>query len=225
MKSKSNDYDQSMLMKLKNHAHIILQRLKEAYPESHCSLVHKSPHELLISTILSAQCTDKRVNQVTPGLFKKYPTPLAFAEADIDELKNDIRSTGFYNNKAKAIKESMWDIVDKYDGTIPNTLEELVSLKGVGRKTANVVLGDAFGIPGIVVDTHVKRISRLLGLTKNSDPVKIEQDLMQLFLPEQWTVLGHLMIDHGRAVCIARRPKCSQCFLNDICPSARIPER
>jgi len=203
----------------------IFHRLQNHYPNAQCSLVFHQPHELLISTILSAQCTDKRVNQVTPALFRKYPTPLAFAEVDIDELKNDIRSIGFFNNKAKAIKESMRDIVDKYDGMVPNSLEKLVGLKGVGRKTANVVLGDGFGIPGIVVDTHVKRIAGLLGLTKNSDPVKIEQDLMQLFPSEQWTTLGHLMIDHGRSVCIARLPKCSECFLNDICPSATISER
>lgn len=210
---------------LKQRSSEIFRRLLSHYPGAQCSLVFRQPHELLISTILSAQCTDKRVNQVTPGLFRKYPTPLAFAEADIDELKNDIRSTGFFNNKAKAIKESMRDIVEKYNGIVPNSLEKLVDLKGVGRKTANVVLGDAFGTPGIVVDTHVKRIAGLLGLTKNSDPVKIELDLMSLFPPEQWTALGHLMIEHGRVVCIARRPRCSKCFLNDICPSAILSER
>ena len=210
---------------LRNRASEIFNRLKKHYPDSACSLVFQKPHELLVSTILSAQCTDKRVNQVTPGLFQKYPTPKAFAEADIDELINDIRSTGFYNNKAKAIKATMTDIVEKYNGNVPNRLDQLIQLRGVGRKTANVVLGDAFGIPGIVVDTHVKRISNLLGLTKNDDPVKIEQDLMQLFPPEQWTALGHLFIDHGRAVCIARRPKCGKCFLNDICPSADLYER
>jgi len=197
----------------------------KAYPNSKCSLVFQQPHELLVSTILSAQCTDKRVNRVTPGLFKKYPTPRTFAAADIDELKNDIRSTGFYNNKAKAIKESMRDIVGKYNSKIPNTLENLVMLKGVGRKTANVVLGDAFGIPGVVVDTHVKRLSNRIGLTKNSNPEKIEQDLMKVFPSEQWTLLGHLMIDHGRSICIARKPKCPDCFLNDICPSADLSER
>lgn len=210
---------------VENRAAEIFTRLKKQYPDSRCSLIFQQPHELLISTILSAQCTDKRVNQVTPGLFRKYPTPRAFADADIDELKNDIRSTGFYNNKAKAIKASLSDIVEKYDGNIPNSLDKLIKLNGVGRKTANVVLGDAFGTPGMVVDTHVKRISNLLGLTKNTDPVKIEQDLMRLFPSEQWTLLGHLMIDHGRAICIARRPKCGQCILNDICPSANIPER
>jgi len=210
---------------LKKQASVIFEQLHKNYPDSQCSLSFQKPHELLISTILSAQCTDKRVNSITPALFKKYPTPQAFAEADIEELKNEIRSTGFFNNKAKAIKASMQSIVEKFDGVIPNTLDELTSLNGVGRKTANVVLGDAFGIPGIVVDTHVKRVSNLLGLTRNTDPEKIEQDLMLLFPPEQWTLLGHLMIDHGRAICIARRPICHDCSLNDICPSAKTIER
>ena len=210
---------------LKSRASEIFNRLKKHNPDSACSLVFQKPHELLVSTILSAQCTDKRVNQVTPGLFQKYPTPKAFAEADIDELINDIRSTGFYNNKAKAIKATMTDIVEKYNGNVPNRLDQLIQLRGVGRKTANVVLGDAFGIPGIVVDTHVKRISNLLGLTKNDDPGAPDVPAWQLFPPEQWTALGHLMIDHGRTVCIARRPKCGQCVLNDICPSANILER
>ena len=207
---------------MKKHATEIFRRLHEQYPNSQCSLEFRKPHELLVSTILSAQCTDKRVNQVTPELFRKYPSPQAFADADIEELKNDIRSTGFFNNKAKSIKASMQSIVDKFKGEIPNTLVQLTSLNGVGRKTANVVLGDAFGVPGIVVDTHVKRIAGLLGLTHNRDPVKIEYDLMALFPPEDWTLLGHLMIDHGRAICIARRPKCNDCVLTDICPSAQI---
>ncbi|MDD5764778.1 MAG: endonuclease III [Candidatus Marinimicrobia bacterium] len=198
----------------------IFSRLSAAYPKAHCALNHVNPRELLIATMLSAQCTDKRVNLVTPGLFRKYPTAQAFADADLDELKNDIRSTGFFNNKAKAIKSAMQSVVAKFGGEIPGTLDELVQLEGVGRKTANVVLGDAFGVPGVVVDTHVKRLANLLGLTKNADPEKIEQDLMQQFPREQWTMLGHLLIEHGRAVCIARRPQCGQCVLNDICPSA-----
>lgn len=197
----------------------------KAYPNAQCSLKFVNPRELLISTILSAQCTDKRVNQVTPGLFKKYASAKAFASADIDELKNDIRSTGFYNHKAKSIQQSMRAIVEKHNGNVPDTLEDLLKLNGVGRKTANVVLGDAFGIPGVVVDTHVKRLSNRMGLTKNSDPEKIEQDMMNLFPPEQWTLLGHLMIDHGRSICIARKPRCNECFLNDICPSAEITQR
>jgi endonuclease-3 len=212
-------------MSPKNLAKEIFSRLENAYPAAKCSLQFRKPHELLVSTILSAQCTDKRVNQVTSALFRKYPTVKAFAESDIEELKADIRSTGFYNHKAESIRNSMRTIIEKFGGEVPRNLRDLTSLDGVGRKTANVVLGDAFGIPGVVVDTHVKRLSNRMGLTKNSDPEKIERDLMQLFPPEQWTPLGHLMIDHGRAICIARRPKCGKCFLNDICPSAEITQR
>ncbi|HQQ85767.1 MAG: endonuclease III [Candidatus Neomarinimicrobiota bacterium] len=200
----------------------IFSRLSAAYPDARCALNHTNPRELLIATILSAQCTDKRVNMVTPALFQKYPTAQAFADADLEELKNDIRSTGFFNNKAKAIKSAMKSVVEKFNGEVPGTMEELLQLEGVGRKTANVVLGDAFGVPAIVVDTHVKRLANLLGLTKNSNPEKIEQDLMRQFPQEQWTKLGHLLIEHGRQVCIARRPQCDKCVLNDICPSARI---
>ncbi len=206
----------------KKRAQEIFTRLSEAYPEAKCSLKFVNPRELLISTILSAQCTDKRVNEVTPALFKKYPTAKAFAEASIEELKEDIRSTGFYNHKAKSIKLAMKAVVEKFDGEIPDNIEDLLKLEGVGRKTANVVLGDAFGIPGIVVDTHVKRLSGRLGLTKNSDPVKIEHDLMEVLPKKNWTLLGHLMIYHGRSVCTARKPKCSKCSLNDICPSAEF---
>ncbi|MBL7068061.1 MAG: endonuclease III [Candidatus Marinimicrobia bacterium] len=212
-------------MSSKNLAKEIFSRLKNAYPAAKCSLQFRSPHELFVSTILSAQCTDKRVNQVTSALFRKYPTVKAFAESDIEELKEVIRSTGFYNHKARAIQVSMKTIMEKYNGEVPESLEELVKLDGVGRKTANVVLGDAFGIPGIVVDTHVKRLSNRMGLIKNTDPLKIEQDLMKLFPPDQWTLLGHLMIDHGRSICIARKPKCPDCSLNDICPSAEITAR
>jgi len=204
---------------------LILKRLAESYPSAKCSLHHRRPHELLIATILSAQCTDKRVNRVTPALFRKYPTVKAFAESDIEELKADIRPTGFYNHKAESIRNSMRTIIEKFGGEVPRNLSDLTSLDGVGRKTANVVLGDAFNIPGIVVDTHVRRLSNRMGLTKNSVPEKIEQDLMKLFPPKQWTLLGHLMIDHGRSICIARKPKCNECFLNDICPSAETTQR
>ena len=207
---------------LKKRTQEIFSRLKEVYLEAQCSLKFVNPRELLISAILSAQCTDKRVNQVTPALFAKYPTAKAFAEASIEELKDDIRSTGFYNHKAKSIKRAMETVVEKFDGEIPNNIEDLLKLEGVGRKTANVVLGDAFGIPGIVVDTHVKRLSVRLGLTKNTDPVKIEHDLMEILPKKGWTLFGHLMIYHGRSVCTARKPKCSKCFLNDICPSAEF---
>lgn len=199
----------------------IYQWLKEAYPAASTALHFKNPRELLIATILSAQCTDKRVNQVTPGLFKKYPTAQAFAEADIEELKNDIRSTGFFNNKAQAIQAAMRTVVTRFGGEIPHTMEELLQLEGVGRKTANVVLGNAFGIPGIVVDTHVKRLANLLGLSRQNDPEKIEQDLAQIFPSKQWTELSNMLIAHGRTVCIARHPQCSQCCLSGLCPAAQ----
>jgi endonuclease-3 len=207
-------------LNLKSRAREIFSRLAKEYPNSGCSLNHKNPVELLVSTILSAQCTDKRVNEVTSWLFKKYPDARSFAEVPIKELKNDIRATGFYNNKAKAIKESMHKIVEEYDGNVPHNIEDLLKLQGVGRKTANVVLGDAFGIPGIVVDTHVKRLSKRLGLTNSSNPNKIEEDLMKLLPEENWILLGHLLIDHGRKICKARKPSCKACILNDICPSA-----
>jgi len=207
---------------LNKNADEFFSRLSAAYPAAHCALNYTNPRELLIATILSAQCTDKRVNMVTPTLFQKYPTARAFAEADLEELKNDIRSTGFFNNKAKAIKAAMQSVIEKFGGEVPGTMDELLQLEGVGRKTANVVLGDAFGVPGVVVDTHVRRLAYRLGLSKNTDPDKIEQGLMQLFPPEQWILLGHLLIDHGRAICTARKPQCKKCCLNNICPSAEI---
>ncbi len=195
----------------------ILNKLQAHYPKAKCSLNFSNPAELLVSTILSAQCTDKQVNKVTPTLFKRFPTVKALAEADIDTIKSIIRPTGFYNNKAKAIKKSMMSLMEKYDGQVPNNLEDLVELEGVGRKTANVVLGDAFGIPGIVVDTHVNRIANRLGMTDNQTPKKIEQDLMALIPVDKWTLLGHLIIDHGRKICKARKPDCGNCFLQEEC--------
>lgn len=212
---------ETVLRDLKQRGQAIYTRLKGEYPASKTALVFSNPRELLVATILSAQCTDKRVNQVTLALFKKYPTAQAFANADLEELKNDIRSTGFFNNKAIAIKKAMRSVVEKFGGEIPRTMEELLQLEGVGRKTANVVLGNAFGIPGIVVDTHVKRLAYLLGLTTQQDPEKIEQDLMAIFPKEQWIEIGNLLIAHGRAVCIARRPDCKNCCLYDLCPSAQ----
>jgi len=200
----------------------IYTRLKKAYPGARCSLNFAKPHELLVSTILSAQCTDKQVNKVTPALFQKYPSAQAFAEAPLEELKELIRPTGFFNHKAQSIQSAMRSVVEEFDGRVPDNMDDLLKLQGVGRKTANVVLGDAFGTPGVVVDTHVKRLAKRMGLTQNNDPVKIEFDLMQLFPKEQWTLLGHLMIDHGRAVCDARKPKCKECVMNDICPSAQL---
>lgn len=207
---------------LQKRAAIISARLRKHYPDSRCTLRHNSPEQLLVATILSAQCTDKRVSQVAPALFAKYPSAAAFAAADLEELKADIRSTGFHNHKARSIKNAMKMIVERYQGKVPDTMDALLTLPGVGRKTANVVLGDGYGIPGVVVDTHVLRLSRRLGLTIHSDPVKVERDLMRLFPQSEWTLLGHLMIDHGRAHCRARAPRCMPCFMNDICPSARV---
>ncbi len=190
----------------KERAHQILESLYEHYPNPHCELNHNNPFELLIATILSAQCTDVRVNKVTPALFKEYPDPEAMADAPLPELEELIRTTGFYRNKAKALKEASKSIVEYYDGKVPNSMDELLSLRGAARKTANVVLGNAFGInAGVVVDTHVKRLSNRFGLTsekKNTD--KIEKDLMALFPREHWTNLSHLMIHHGRNACKAR---------------------
>lgn len=198
----------------------VFSRLKTVHPDAHCELNHSNPYELLLATILSAQCTDARVNIVTPELFKKYPTPHILAEARLEEVQETIKSINFFRNKSKSLIQCAQQLVEKFDGEIPKTIEELSELAGVGRKTANVVLGNAFNINiGIVVDTHVKRTSFLLGLTKHSDPVKIELDLMKLFPNEQWTDLSHLLIFLGRRTCLARRPQCDLCNLKDICPS------
>lgn len=202
----------------------IIMALKREYPDAKCSLDHSNPFELSVATILSAQCTDKRVNKVTKDLFKKYPTPEAFASADIEELEEDIHSTGFYRNKAKSIKGFATEVVDSHDGEVPQTMKDLTKLPGVGRKTANVILGVAYEVPGLVVDTHVKRISRLLGLTHEKDPTKIEYDLQQLVPKEHWVDWAHLIIDHGRAVCKARSPKCGECVLFEYCPSGVIED-
>jgi len=199
----------------------ILARLKVEYPDSRCALGHQSPLELVVATILSAQCTDKRVNLVTPALFERYPTAVSYAAADIGELEELIRSTGFYRNKARSIKGLGQALLADHDGEVPRTMAELVELPGVGRKTANVVLGNAFGIEeGVVVDTHVGRISRLLHLTTHQDAVKAERDLMGLVPTGDWTIWSHLLIDHGRRICVARRPECGHCVLADLCPSA-----
>ena len=205
----------------KNRISKILAILQESYPGASCSLTFRTPHQLLVATILSAQCTDERVNIVTPGLFKKYKTPTAFAGADIAELENDIRSTGFFRNKAKAIKESSRILVRDYGGKMPEILEELTKLPGVGRKTASVVLGAAFGkAEGIVVDTHVARLSFRLGLTEEKEPLKIEKDLMKIIPKKDWIDISHRLIIHGRQICKARRPDCGLCPLNKICPTA-----
>ena len=198
----------------------ILAKLDEAYPAATCELKHDNAFQLLISTILSAQCTDVRVNQVTETLFKKYPTPEAFAYANPNELEQEIRPTGFFRNKTKSIMGASKAILEKFGGQVPRTMEEMLTLPGAARKTANVVLGTAFGIAsGVVVDTHVQRIANRLDLTRNEDPKKIEQDLMQVIPKERWILFSHQIIWHGRRVCQARKPKCVECNLERICYS------
>jgi endonuclease-3 len=200
----------------------LLSILERLYPDARCALDHRNALELLVATILSAQCTDERVNQVTPALFERYPNAAAFAAADLEELESLIRSTGFYHNKARAIRECCADIVAKHGGQVPRTLEELTPLRGVGRKTANVVLGNAYGVPGLVVDTHVSRLAARLGLTREKDAVKIEFALMPLVPRERWTLFSHWLILHGRRVCIARKPRCSICPLRPHCPQIGV---
>ena len=199
----------------------IIRKLKKRFPDAKCSLTHRSPLQLLVATILSAQCTDVRVNIVTKDLFKRYKTANDYAEAVPEQLSDIIRSTGFFRNKTKSILGMAQDLVEKHHGKVPRTLDELIQLPGVGRKTANVVLGNAFGIDeGVVVDTHVTRISNRLNLTKHKDAVKIERDLMQLVPRSDWTLFPHLMIQHGRAICQARKPRCEECPINTLCPSS-----
>ena len=200
----------------------IIKILKREYPEAQCSLTYQTPFQLLVATILSAQCTDARVNQVTPALFAKFPDPKKMSQASLREIEKLIASTGFYKNKAKALKEASAQIMKNYRGEVPKTLDELVALRGVGRKTANVVLGNAYGIPGMVVDTHMLRITKILGFTKNSDAVKVEQDLMKWVSQEDWTLFSHLIISHGRAICVARRPCCLECPIARFCPKIGV---
>jgi endonuclease III len=196
----------------------ILRRLDKMYPNVTCALTHHNPWELLVATILSAQCTDKRVNEVTPGLFKKYPTPADFAAVKPEVLAQDIRSTGFFNNKSKSIVGAAKKVTSEFGGAVPRTMEELLTVPGAARKTANVVLGTAYGIAaGVVVDTHVTRVSRRLDLTRQSDPVKIERDLMKIIPEKKWILFSHQIIHHGRALCVARNPKCVECLLEPIC--------
>lgn len=205
-------------MKKNAHALEILQRLKKLYPDAHCELNHSNAFELLVATILSAQCTDARVNMVTPTLFKKYPTAAKMAKAKLEDMEEAIKSINFFRNKSKSLIGCAQMLVEKHGGEVPRSVEELSELPGVGRKTANVVLGNAFNInTGVVVDTHVKRTSYLLGLTKQTDPGKIETDLMKIYPNEYWTDLPHLLIFHGRRTCIARRPQCDLCTLKDLC--------
>lgn len=196
----------------------ILTLLDRLYPDVTCALLHSNAWELLVATILSAQCTDKRVNMVTPALFRKYPTMRDFAHADQEEMAKDIRSTGFFNNKAKSVIGAARKILSDYGGAVPQDMEQLLSVPGAARKTANVVLGTAFGIAnGVVVDTHVQRISQRLDLTKETDPVKIEKDLMKAIPREKWILFAHQLIHHGRGPCVARNPKCVDCALNPLC--------
>jgi endonuclease-3 len=199
----------------------IIDLLENQYPRAKTALHYSSPLEILIATILSAQCTDKRVNIVTKSLFKKYRTTEDYANADISELEQDIRSTGFYRNKAKSIKNAGRMMVEKFDSQVPNTMKEILELPGVARKTANIVLSNAYGVvEGIAVDTHVRRLSKRLGLTENKNPDKIEKDLMQIVPKSQWKRINNLLISHGRKICKARKPECYSCILNKICPSA-----
>jgi endonuclease-3 len=208
---------------LGSHAGEIFARLKSAHPDAHCELDHETPLQLLMATILSAQCTDKRVNMVTPPLFRKYPTAQSLADASPEELEEQIKSTGFFRNKTKSLIALGKALVERHGGEVPDSMDALVKLPGVGRKTANVILGNAFRKnEGVVVDTHVGRLSVRLGLTKQTDPVKVEQELMPLFPQEEWAMLAHVLIFHGRRVCDARIPKCEICTLNEICPSSRV---
>jgi len=196
----------------------IVRRLEKLYPGATCALHHQNPWQLLVATILSAQCTDKRVNEVTPGLFAKYPTPADFAAVRPEVLAGDIRSTGFFNNKAKSIVGAAQRVMTAFGGQVPRTMEEMLTIPGAARKTANVVLGTAYGIAsGVVVDTHVQRFARRLDLTRQTDPVKIERDLMKAIPKEKWVLFAHQVILHGRSLCVARNPKCAECDLNPVC--------
>ncbi len=201
----------------------VFKRLKKTYPDAHCELDFKTPLQLLIATILSAQCTDKRVNLVTPAVFAKYPTARSLAEAEAEQVEELIKSTGFFRNKTRSLIGMAKGVSESHKGEVPRTMDELVTLPGVGRKTANVILGNAYDTnEGVVVDTHVGRVSLRLGLTTATDPVKAEQELMPLFPRKNWAMLSHLLIFHGRRICVARVPKCEICPLNDICPSSRV---
>jgi endonuclease-3 len=206
----------------KQRASTIAARLAQAYPELRVPLTHRNNFELLVAVILSAQCTDEMVNRVTPDLFRRYPTPEAMARAPLRQIEKLIHRVGLFHAKALSLKKCSAQLVESHAGEVPATMEELTRLAGVGRKTANVILGHAFGIPGIIVDTHCKRVSRRLGLTKQEDPNKIEQNLMKLLPAEEWTGFSHRLILHGRRICHARKPDCKACVVNDLCPSAQI---
>lgn len=209
---------------LRKHARKIAKALAKAYPDAVCALSHEDPYQLLAATILSAQCTDERVNMVTPVLFRRYPTPEKLARSSQPDVEKIIKSTGFFRAKAKSLRGMAAKLVDEFDGEMPRTIEDLTKLPGVGRKTANVLLGTSFGIAsGVVVDTHVKRIAHLLGLTKHTNPEKVERDLMALLPEKEWVNFSHRLIHHGRRICIARRPKCTECPLLAFCPRVGLP--
>lgn len=203
----------------------ILKILKSTYPDAHCSLGHQSPFQLLVATVLSAQCTDERVNKVTPDLFRRFPDARAMSQAKASELEALIRSTGFFKNKAKSLLELSKTLTERYEGQVPKTLDELVGLRGVGRKTANVVLGVVYGVPGLVVDTHVGRLSRRFGMTRSTDPVKVEHEMMEIVPKKDWVLYAHLLIDHGRAICMARSPDCGHCPVASECPKTGVTLR
>lgn len=210
-------------MNKKERAKVVFERLQKRYPEPEPALDWTNAWELLVATVLAAQCTDERVNKVTPGLFRRWPEIADFAHAEVEELEEAVRSTGFFRNKAKNLKAAATRVMDEYDGEVPRTMAELTTLPGVARKTANIVLSNAFGIhEGIAVDTHVKRLSFRMGLTSNTDPVKIEKDLMPLYPREAWGDINHFLVYFGREVCNARKPACPECELGDICPKKGV---
>jgi endonuclease-3 len=210
---------------LVKRARLIQRRLLRKYPDARCELDYRNPFELAVATVLSAQCTDKRVNLVTPVLFARYPGPAALAAAPIHDVEAVIRSTGFFRNKAKSITGLARAVVEKHAGKLPDSMDELIVLPGIGRKTANVILGNAFGKnEGVVVDTHIGRLARRLGFTRQDDPVKVERALVALFPRPSWTMLAHLLIWHGRRTCLARKPRCAECVVADLCPSAVLPD-
>jgi endonuclease III len=212
-----------MISDKKQRTEEIIKRLKKEYPDAHCVLNHTNAFELLVATILSAQCTDDRVNIVTATLFRKYRTPQDYSNVETEELAHDIKSINFFNNKTKSIQGASAKIIENFGGEVPNTMDELLTLNGVARKTANVVLGNAFGIAsGVVVDTHVSRLSQRLGLTMEKTPEKIEKDLSELVPKKHWVIFPHWLITHGRKICNARKPKCDECVLEDICPKIGV---
>lgn len=202
----------------------VLRRLRKQYPDATCSLDFKDPLQLLVSTILAAQCTDERVNIVTKSLFKKYRRPQDYVNAPPGELEQDIRTCGFFNQKAKSIRNACKTIIERYGGKVPGTMEELLTLDGVGRKTANVILGECYGVPGVIVDTHCTRLANRLGFTKTTEAGKIEQDIMKIVPREDWNIFSHCLVFHGRAVCNARAPRCSECVVNGLCPFPATPQ-